>query len=307
MTMQRVLAIINPCSGAQQGAQIAQWLSEIAVSTGMDLTIRPTNVGQSASALVRDADDFVRIVVAGGDGTVTEVLNGLVGAHVPLAIIPGGTGNVLGQAIGINTDVRQACQDALTTGESLPLDMGLLNDTAYFALRLSVGYEAFVTRHTTRESKSRFGKLAYIWEGMRQALRLQSARYRIDVDGVTVRQRAESIWVANTSALGVFGLELDPSISLRDGQLDLLIFRVSRLRDIQHLFQALSRRERLPSMLITRIPVRNYVNIVASVRQPVQVDGDTVGHTPCRIRVVPEAVRICKPAKVQASALFGAR
>jgi YegS/Rv2252/BmrU family lipid kinase len=305
--MQRVLAIINPCSGAQQGAQIAQWLSEISVSAGLELTIRHTNIDESASNLVSDARDFARIVVAGGDGTVTEVLNGIVGAHVPLAIIPGGTGNVLGQAIGISTDVRQACQDALLTSETLPLDMGFLNDTTYFALRLSIGYEALVTRHTTRESKSRFGKLAYIWEGIRQGLRLQSARYRIDVDGVTVRQRAESIWVANTSALGVFGLELDPAINLRDGQLDLVIFRVSRLRDIQRLFQALNRRERLPSMLITRIPVKNYVNIVASARQPVQVDGDTIGHTPCRIRVVPEAVSICKPAKAQSPALFSIR
>ena len=105
--MQRILAIINPSSGARQGAQIAQWLSEIAVNRGLQLTIRPTVSHHSAAELVCDANEFSRVVVAGGDGTVTEVLNGLVGTNVPLAIIPGGTGNVLGQAIGVNPDLRE--------------------------------------------------------------------------------------------------------------------------------------------------------------------------------------------------------
>ena len=295
--MQRILAIINPCSGARQGAQAAQWLTEMAVFRNMELHIRPTRAGQSASELVSDATSYARVVVCGGDGTVMEVLNGLVGTSVPLALIPGGTGNVLGQAIGVNSDLRRACEDALSDCEMLPMDLGLLNDKTYFALRLSIGYEAFVTRDTTRESKRRFGKLAYVWEGFLHGLRLQSARYRIDVDGVVLRQRAESVWVANSSALGVLGLELDTTISLRDRQLDLVIFRFSTLRDLQRGFQALFRRERLPPMLITRIPVRNYVNIVASARQPVQVDGDTVGRTPCRIRVAPAAVLVCMPPK----------
>jgi diacylglycerol kinase (ATP) len=226
---------------------------------------------------------------------------------VPLALIPGGTGNVLGQAIGVNPDLRLACEDALSACEMLPLDLGLLNDKIYFALRLSVGYEARVTRETTREKKTRYGKLAYLFEGIRQALRPQAVRYRIDVDGVVLRQRAESLWVANTSALGILGLELNTAISLRDRQLDLVIFRFSTLRDFQRLFQAPFKRERLPQVLITHIPVRNYVNIVASSRQPVQVDGDAVGRTPCRIRVVPAAILVCTPAKAPASSFFWTR
>ncbi|HEY3340701.1 MAG TPA: diacylglycerol kinase family protein, partial [Anaerolineae bacterium] len=160
--MKHVLAIVNPRSGWQQGAQIAQWLSESAMNRGLQLTLRPTHSETSAADLVFDARQFDRVVVVGGDGTVTQVINGMVGSDVPLAIVPGGTGNVLAQAVGVTADVRLACDDALKPCDYLPVDLGLLNDKHYFALRLSLGYEAQVTLDTTRELKTRFGKLAYL-------------------------------------------------------------------------------------------------------------------------------------------------
>ena len=292
--MERVLAIVNPRSGGQQGAQTAHWLSEIAVSRGLHLTIRPTTIETSAAALVSDARHFDRVIACGGDGTATQVINGLVGMHIPLAIVPSGTGNVLAQAIGIKQDLRLACEAAMSESDLLPLDLGLLNETHYFALRLSVGYEALVTRDTTREMKIRLGKLAYLWEAARHALRLSAVRYRIDVDGhQDMRLRAESIWVANTGALGILGLELDSAISLSDRQLDLCIFRFTAGHDLRRIMRWLFRSERLPATVVKRIPVTSYVNIVAGARQAVQVDGDHVGHTPCRIRVIPAAISVC--------------
>jgi diacylglycerol kinase family enzyme len=243
--------------------------------------------------LVSDAKQFDRVVVSGGDGTVMQVINGMVGTAVPLAIVPGGTGNVLGQAVGVNADLRLACEEALAESNYLPLDLGLLNDNLYFALRLSIGYEAFVTKDTTAASKSRWGKLAYLAQAVSHAVRLPTTSYRIDADGTILDMRAESVWVANTSTLGILNLELDPAISLSDRQLDLCIFRFSAVRNIQRILLWLFKHERLPPSIVTQLPVTSYVNIVAASRQPVQVDGDAVGHTPCRIRVVPDGMRIC--------------
>jgi diacylglycerol kinase family enzyme len=260
----------------------------------LQLTLRPTNADVSAAQLVADARLFDRVVVSGGDGTVTQVINGMVGSDVPLAIIPGGTGNVLAQAIGVTPDLRQSCDDALKPCDYLPVDLGLLNEKDYFALRLSMGYEALVTLDTTRELKTRFGKFAYMWQAAQHALRLSPVKYRIDVDGTAIRTPAESVWVANTSTLGVLGLELDPAISLCDRQLDLCIFRFTFGREIQRVLRWLLRREQLPATVVKRIPVKEYVNIAASPRQPVQIDGDSIGNTPCRIRVIPGGVLICK-------------
>ncbi len=293
-SMQHVLAVINPRSGWQQGALVAQWLSEIALTHGLQLTIRPTTNTTSASTLVSDAGQFDRVVVSGGDGTVMQVMNGLVNTRIPLAIVPGGTGNVIAQAVGVRSDPRLACEDALGECDATPVDLGLLDEKVYFALRMSIGYEALVTQDTTPALKIRFGKLAYLWQAALHAMHQSTVRYRIDVDGVILHKRAESVWVANTGILGILGLELDPEISPSDRQLDLCIFRFTLRRNLQRVLQWLLHRERLPATVLTRIPVKQYVNIAAVPRQPVQVDGDTLGHTPSRIRVVPGGVFVCK-------------
>jgi diacylglycerol kinase family enzyme len=297
--MERVLAVINPRSGWQLGLQTEHWMIDIAHERGIQLSLRETRLDRPAGELVADARAFDRVVVSGGDGTLAQVFGGLVGTNVPLAIVPSGTGNVLGQAVGVNPDLRQACDDALNPEcGMIPLDLGLLNDRVYFALRLSVGYEALVTRDTTRELKTRFGKLAYLWQAVRHALHLPATRYRIDVDGQVLRRRAESVWVANTSTLGILGLQLDPIISLCDRQLDLCLFRFTATHDLRRVLRWLLQGERLPATVVTRYTVQRYVNIVASSRQPVQVDGDATGETPCRIRVVPVGVLVCTPRKV---------
>ena len=156
-----------------------------------------------------------------------------------------------------------------------------------------MGYEALVTLGTTRELKIRFGKFAYMWQAAQHALRLSPVKYRIDVDGNVIRTPAESVWVANTSTLGVLGLELDPPLACATGnwtcassaspsgaRCNAYCAGYCAANNCGHGGQ--------------RIPVKEYVNIAASPRQPVQIDGDSIGNTPCRIRVIPGGVLICK-------------
>ncbi len=298
-----MLVIANPKSGAQQAVQIVKRLVELSAAGQHELVVRYTSPDSSAAELARDANRFDRVIAVGGDGTVTQIMGGMIGVRTPLAIMPGGTGNVLITALGLSRDWQQACLDALNPAcESRPVDLGVLDERFYFALRFSAGYEAQVTRDTTRELKTRFGKLAYAWHALRHALRLQVARYRFRVDGGRpFRFRAESVWVANTGALGVLGLELNPLIRLDDGQLDLCIFHVSALRNLRHLLRwALGDRrgatlynDWLPPAVLKHIVVKDRVSISASPPQPVQIDGDTVSMTPCVIRVVPRAVTVC--------------
>ncbi len=303
--LRRVLVIANPKSGAGQAVPIVKRLVELSAANQQEMAVRYTSPDLPAGELLRDADQFDRVIAVGGDGTVTQIMGGMVGARTPLAITPGGTGNVLAAALGLSGDWQQACADALNPDcARRPVDLGALDERFYFALRFSAGYEAQVTRDATRELKTRFGKLAYAWYAARHALRLQVARYRFRVDGGRpFRFRAESVWVANTGALGVLGLELDPLIRLDDGQLDLCIFYVSALRNLRHLLRWVfgdSRRAAqhntwLPPAVLKHIVVRDRVSISASPPQPVQIDGDTVSTTPCAIRVVPSAVHVCVP------------
>lgn len=298
--LRRVLAIVNPASGSRAGKRVATWLTELALQRGISLVVRKTQANRDPSDLLDDAAQFDRIIVSGGDGTVMQVISGLArrALDTPLAIIPGGTGNVLARAIEVPVDLRQACAYALDVCDSFAMDLGLLDDRLYFALRFSLGYEAHVVRDTTGELKRQFGKLAYAWNGLRHASQLRTLRYTFEVDGERLAYEAESVWVVNTGTLGVMGLELDPDISFADGQLDLCIFRLTLQPEMLNIVQRLLRRKRLPSAVLNRIPVRDYVRITTDAPQPVQVDGDMVGYTPSIVRVVPGAVRLCRARAV---------
>lgn len=286
--------MVNPRSGNQSGPQVADWLNEIADARGIELVLRETGPDGDARDLVQDATQFDRVIVSGGDGTIMQVMNGLALRNIPLAIIPAGTGNALAAALDLPTDLRQACESALDAGELMPLDLGLLNDELYFALRLSLGYEALVTQDTTREMKTRFGKMAYVWQAIKHATRVSTVRYRFEVDGRVLNRRAESVWVANAGALAVLDLKLDPDIAYDDGRLDLCVMRFSFRHNLWLIVNRLFNRQRLPASVLSHIPIKQIVRIVAHPRQPIQVDGEVVeAMTPCEIRVVPKAILLC--------------
>lgn len=297
----RFLAIVNPKSGGQLGPEVAKWLQEDATQQQVELTVRETHESDSLDDLLDDVADFDRVIAAGGDGTIMQVINCIVQHKVPLTIVPSGTGNALAKALPINLDVRQACRDAVCPEcDPLAMDLGLLNEKGYFALRLSIGYEAKVTQDTTRELKTRFGIFAYVFQALRNALYLDSIRFRFEIDGRQVKRRAESLWVANFGTLGIFGLELDPLITCNDGQLDLCAIHLGWRVGIRRVVRRLLGKQRLPADVLSRLPVRQYIKIAAAPRQLVQIDGEVVGETPCTIQCVPAAITVLLPKPVAA-------
>lgn len=293
--LHRALAIYNPRSGNQSGEHIAGRLKELAQASNVELVLRETSAETDAKELVQDADQFDRVIAAGGDGTVMQVMNGIAKKGIPLSVIPAGTGNALAQALQLTLDLRRAAEEVFLPAVFSPLDLGLLDNRLHFALRLSIGYEAVVTQDTTRELKTRFGKMAYVMQAVRHAVKVRTVRYRFVVDGKMIRRRAESVWVANAGSLGALDLDLDRNINYSDGRLDLCVMRLSMKQDLRVIAQRLVMRQRLPASVFSRIPIRQSIRIITYPRQPIQVDGEVVGETPCEIKVVPNAIQICRP------------
>jgi len=264
--------------------------------------MRETSADVDAKDQVQDAGQFDRVIASGGDGTVMQVMNGIANKGIPLSVIPSGTGNALAQALQLTLDLRRATEEVFAPAVFSPLDLGLLNDKLLFALRLSIGYEAVVTQDTTRELKTRFGKMAYVMQAVRHAVKVRSVRYRFLVDGKMIRRRAESVWVANAGSLGALDLDLDPNINYSDGQLDLCVMRLSLKQDMRTIVQRLMMRQRLPASVFSRIPIRQSIKIITYPREPIQVDGELAGETPCEIKVVPNAIQICRPAPAASAA-----
>jgi diacylglycerol kinase (ATP) len=289
---------VNPVAGLGVGTHVASQLAAQCAARRIDLTLRFTRAEMPARALFFDHAHYDRVIVSGGDGTVMEAMNGMVHSDTPLALIAGGTGNVVARAFQLPVFVEPACHEALSTElVERPMDLGLLNNQHYFAMRMSVGYEAQVIYDSTREAKNRLGILAYAVNIVKHAVRMQQSKYQLEVDGRKYSRMAHSLWVANVGAIGVAGLRLSPDIIIDDGQLDVYTIRLDDTNSVTEGVLKLLQQTRLPARVASHMPVRRTVRITSAEPQPVQVDGEFAGHTPCEVTVVPRAVHVVLPQR----------
>jgi YegS/Rv2252/BmrU family lipid kinase len=296
--MKRVLAVINPVAGMGVGCHVASQLAVQAAKFGLELTLRFTPPDSPARILFHDAGAFDRVIVSGGDGTLMEAMNGLAHTRIPLAIIAGGTGNVVARALGLATNLEVASAEALAPDlQRMPLDLGLLNNEHYFFMRFSAGYEAQVMYDSTREAKNRLGIVAYAINAVRHVVRLNQTRYSLEIDGRKTTRTAHSLWVANLGATGLGPLALDPDIRANDGHLDLCTIRLTDPNSVTEGVLKLLQQTKLPAQVVSHIPIRQRIVVTTAEPQPVQADGEFVGYTPSTIAVAPRAITLAIPQR----------
>ena len=242
--------------------------------------------------------DGVDIVAAyGGDGTVMEVASGLQGTGIPMAILPGGTGNILSVELGIPQNLQEACT-LITQPEKSRLrsiDLGITNDQKVpaFALRAGVGLEAAMLEGTDRELKEKYGIFAYIM-GATQALHnFKQAHYNLVLDGEPFECTGITCLIANAGYFGVPGLMLDPNVKIDDGLLDVFVLRKM---DLIQLFS-------LAATIVGGNEVKDKalhwqvesVSIEADPVQATQADGEMWGESPLEIKVSKDALQVLVP------------
>jgi diacylglycerol kinase (ATP) len=252
-----------------------------------------THQSGDAQRLAAEAalDGYDAVMIYGGDGAVMEAASGLAGTGVPLAIIPGGTGNVMSIELGIENDVTKAAE--LLMREQIAVrdvDMGQCGEQR-FALRIATGYEAAYVQNTTREAKERLGKLAYALTAMKQELKL--VRYQLTLDGEQVETEGYTCMVANSGNAGIPGLPLLSRISVSDGLLDVVI--VQNLNFLSLLRQPVSAAtETARAQMVRHWQVRE-VTVATEPSEVLIGDGEVWGETPFSAQVLPGVIRVVVP------------
>jgi diacylglycerol kinase (ATP) len=218
----RILLIANPVAGGNARSKIdraAAWLRSRGAVVELALT-GASGEARRAAAAARDAG-FDRIVAAGGDGTLNEVINGLAPSSIPLAFIPFGTTNVFALEVGIPFDVEQACEIALH-GIPRPVCLGLADGTR-FLLMAGIGFDAEVVAGVNLRLKRRVGKLAYLISAL--AVLLHSAAATIEVvDERGRRFQGCSAVIGNGRYYGG-RFSITPQAELQDDALEVCLFR----------------------------------------------------------------------------------
>lgn len=301
--IRNVFVIINPAAG--QDRPILGTLNRVFNANGVNWEVGITKQGGDATQMAHEAVLAGADVVAvnGGDGTVMEAASGLCGSDTPLAIIPGGSANVMSIELGIPNDTEQAVSLICDPMHQIrTIDMGRVHDSGenehMFLLRLSLGYFARMTEGTARESKNRMGALAYAFSALSVLPQAEMVHFDITVDGEGYETEGVTCIIANSGAMGLPGLKFSRTVSVDDGLLDLVVMQNADLLEVAKvLSNSLSGVENLPHWQGREITVH------ADPIQPIECDGEMIEPTPVRASIVPQSLRIIVPNSTSIEAL----
>ncbi len=224
--MKKLLLIINPVAGRNQAQADLFKMVRVFSEHDCEVTVYPTRGPQDCTRKVlADAGRFDLVVCCGGDGTLNEMVSGMMQReeHVPMGYIPLGSTNDFAASLHLPSHVEEAALRCVE-GTAFHMDVGSLNDR-YFNYIAAFGAFTEASYATPQQIKNALGHLAYILEGVKSLGRLQPIHVRITADGEAFEEDYLFGAVTNTVSLGGV-LRLDPSrVLLDDGMYELLLVK----------------------------------------------------------------------------------
>jgi diacylglycerol kinase family enzyme len=220
----KIFTVFNPVSGAKKWSNVPEVVKETLKKNDHEFfwfETQKTARGEWQNFPLAKIAGADKIIVIGGDGTVSEVIDFLLRnkLKIPLIILPCGSANLLAGSLGIfpsplGVGIGAALEKSLKNTAPQLLDAMLVNRSRYGMIAVGRGYDAFVMKETARPLKRKFGLFAYALTILKTALFYRAAPYRLTVDGTRHHVFAKTIVVINILPLPKF------LINPRDGILD---------------------------------------------------------------------------------------
>jgi len=305
--MRRALIIHNPRSGWRDVQRDLVQARAYLIERGWSVELEQTRAAGDAGRLALEAAEagLDTALVAGGDGTLNEAVNALVGTHTAIGLLPCGTANVWARQLGIPRSYRGLLDAARVIDEAHvhTIDVGRVTARAFsgsrvtrhFLLWSGLGVDAHITRSVEPRPPAfrRWGAVSYTLAALRAALAYRGVRAEIEIDGRRLDERTLLTVVSNTELYAGF-LHLAPGARIDDGWLDVSVFRGQSFAALLgHFVRILLGRHvhhpRLAAMRGRRIRVST------TEACDVHVDAEPIGTTPAEFEIVPRAVQVLVP------------
>jgi len=259
--------------------------------------VHRTTGGEPVADVVREAltrEDIDLVVAAGGDGTVSGVAGGIAQTEVPMGIVALGTGNTFARELNVPLTIESAL--SLLTGDHTVVEIdAMVVGERFFVLNVSVGISGLMMRDTEPMDKRRFGRVAYVWTGLRKLFGYQPHQFVLTIDGERRVVKASEIAVVNSGALGDPSLRWSPQVELNDGLIDVCVLRARSALDYLSLAVAVVLRRHKEEPALRHHIVERRVVVDTRSDLPVQADGEFIGKPPVDVAVAPSAVRVVVP------------
>ena len=218
--MKNIAFIVNPISGTKAKNRVTKLIRDLLDPQLFSPTVVVTEYAGHATQLAQQfaLEGYYAVIAVGGDGTVNEVANGLVGTNTALGIIPNGSGNGFARHLDISTRMNRAIE-MLNSSEVISVDYGMVNDKKFFST-CGVGFDALVAVQFN-EGKSR-GLKTYVQNTLQSLFNYKPETYHIFGEDIDVTTEAFLITFANAGQWG-YDAYIAPKASVQDGLMDIAI------------------------------------------------------------------------------------
>ena len=288
-----ILIIVNPAAGRARSSE-RRLGRFVAALERQGCTVVLRRAGPSPGQVERLAGQaepgFEAIVAAGGDGTISAVVNGLGGRAVPFGVLPLGSANVLAREIRLPR-APEALASLVVTGPASPIWPGRVGNRA-FVMMASAGFDSEIVAALSPELKRRVGRLAFAWGFLVRLWHCPACELTVRADGVEYRAAAV-VAAKGRHYAGPFVVA--PGADLAEPVLELVLLdrrgRWAMLRYATALF--LGRVPRLGDIAIVRA---RQASVAGNRALPVQADGEIVGELPIALAVADRPLLLIRPA-----------
>jgi diacylglycerol kinase (ATP) len=297
----KTMLVLNPCAGKGKGLKAFTAIRELLGSRLKNLDVRVSEYAGHAFQIGREAASlgYERILTIGGDGTPFEVVNGLYAEGRPrqaveLGMIPAGTGNSFLRDFS-EVSWRQAVEKILN-GRSRKVDLVEISYQGekkeirqYYLNILGVGLIADILKLTNEKLKG-FGSLGYSLAVLLRLAKGMHNRMQMTVDGEVLEIIDSALVISNSKYTGG-GMKIAPMADTQDGLVDVVIFREVNRRDILSIFSRVFKGRHVDHPKVRAFRAAEVV-IDSCPQQLLMADGELLGLTPLRLKVLPGELAI---------------
>ena len=228
--MEKILFIINPCSGKEQIRNKLIDILDIFTKAGFQIqTYITQSQGDARKAAERFGNEASIVVCSGGDGTLNETISGIMHLEQPplLGYVPAGSTNDFASSLMLPKNMLDAAK-GVTEGAPYAIDIGQVGDERYFVYIAAFGAFTEISYQTPQDKKNLLGHQAYMLEGVKSLASLKSYYCRIECDEMVLEDEFIFGMVTNTISVGGFKGLVTQSVALNDGLFEVLLIRTPK-------------------------------------------------------------------------------
>jgi len=287
-----VAVVANPVAGSAASRTVVTELTRRLNASGREVLLyRTGGPGEARAFLAQVGRRCGAVVAVGGDGTVREVVEGLIDCPTPILIVPVGTENIVAKEFRCRLEVERLWR-TLQRGRLRRVDVGLVNDRP-FLIVAGVGFDAEVVDRLVGERKGHITHLSYFWPLWRTFWEHRFRPVRVVADGELLCREPGLVFVGNLARYSI-GLRILRQARTDDGMLDVCVYRCRwQGRLLLHACRTILRTHVASRRVIYRRCRR--VEVTSDYPLAVQADGDPAGRVPVSFSVAPGAALFLEP------------